>query len=273
MKKFEGMLFCTDLDGTLLNSRREISPENMAAIEYFKSEGGYFTFITGRMPYYARDIYNVVKPNAPVGCINGGGIYDYTAEKYLWAQTLAPDVLELVDYVHGHIEGMGSQVNTLEKLYFYAENAAMEVFRRETGVPDLAWDPSYIDLPIAKIIFGDGDMDHMDRLTRLLQEHPRAGEFGFVRSEKWLYEIVPYGISKANALKRLAPMLNVDMARTIAIGDYNNDTEIIRAAGLGVAVENAVPEVKAAADLVTVHHDSHAIATIISALDSGEIEI
>ncbi len=273
MKKFEGILLCTDLDGTLLGSDGEVSRENLKAIEYFKAEGGCFTFITGRMPYYAGDIYNAIKPNAPVGCINGGGIYDYTAGTYLWAQTLSPDVLELVEYIHEHVECVGSQVNTLDRVYFYAENEAMERFRRETGVPNLSWEASYIDRPIGKIIFGDGDTDKMERVAQLLKGHPRAEEFSFVRPARWLYEIVPCGISKASVLSRLAPMLNIDMARTIAIGDYNNDIEILRAAGLGVAVENAVPEVKAVADLVTVHHDSHAISAIISALDSGEIKI
>ena len=50
MKKFEGILLCTDLDGTLYRNDKSISPENRKAIEYFKREGGCFTFITGRMP-------------------------------------------------------------------------------------------------------------------------------------------------------------------------------------------------------------------------------
>ena len=73
MKKFEGILFCTDLDGTLLRSDKTLSKRNLEAIEYFKSEGGLFTFVTGRMPCTALNLYNTVKPNAPIGCINGGG--------------------------------------------------------------------------------------------------------------------------------------------------------------------------------------------------------
>ena len=57
MKKFEGMLFCTDLDGTLYTGDKRVSKENLEAIEYFKSEGGLFTFITGRVPVTAMDIY------------------------------------------------------------------------------------------------------------------------------------------------------------------------------------------------------------------------
>ena len=53
MKKFDGILFCTDLDGTLLESDHKISKENIEAIRYFQSEGGLFTFLTGRMPFCA----------------------------------------------------------------------------------------------------------------------------------------------------------------------------------------------------------------------------
>ena len=83
MKKFKGILICTDLDGTLLNSQGKISKENLDAIEYFKANGGLFTFITGRLPYFSSDVYDIINPNAPFGCINGGGIYDHREGKYL----------------------------------------------------------------------------------------------------------------------------------------------------------------------------------------------
>ena len=72
-------------------------------------------------------------------------------------------------------------------------------------------------------------------------------------------------------LIKLADILGVDARKTVAIGDYNNDVSMIRAAGVGVAVANAVDEAKAAADIVTVSNEEHAIAKIIGMIDSGEI--
>ena len=66
MKKFNGILMCTDLDGTLLRNDKTISRENKEAIEYFKSEGGLFTFITGRMPSYVSDIYREFEDREPL---------------------------------------------------------------------------------------------------------------------------------------------------------------------------------------------------------------
>ena len=53
------MLFCTDLDGTLYNDEKTVSKQNLDAIEYFKSEGGLFTFITGRVPATSKDICSI----------------------------------------------------------------------------------------------------------------------------------------------------------------------------------------------------------------------
>ena len=61
------------------------------------------------------------------------------------------------------------------------------------------------------------------------------------------------------------------MSRTVAIGDYNNDISMIKAAGVGIAVANAVEEAKAVADIVTVSNEEHAIAKIIEGIERGEI--
>ena len=273
MKKFEGILICTDLDGTLLSDDKTISKENLDAIERFKSGGGIFTFITGRMPFTAAGIYDQAKANAPYGCINGGGLYDPTQKKYLWRQELDPSALELVDYVDSQIDGIGIQTNTFDRAYFYHDNSAMQYFREVTGLPNTVKHYRDVDEPLAKIIFGDDDEEHITRAAELLASHPRASEFDFIRSEKRLYEILPPNTNKGTVLPILAKHVGVDMCRTIAVGDYNNDVGMLKAAGLGIAVANAVKEAKEAADLITVSNEEHAIAQIISDIESGQITI
>ena len=114
MGKFEGILICTDLDGTLYRNDKSISNENKEAIEYFKSEGGYFTFVTGRMPFYAIDSYEAVRPNAPIGCINGGGLYDYEKGKYIWTEELPQGVTELIKAVDESCDGASIQVSLFD---------------------------------------------------------------------------------------------------------------------------------------------------------------
>ena len=107
-----------DLDGTLLNSKRIVSEENARAIEYFKSEGGLFTFITGRMPYYSTDAYSKVLPNAPFGCINGGGLYDCDKQEYIWNQEMSREVISMLECVDNELPSVGIQVNTPKNVFF-----------------------------------------------------------------------------------------------------------------------------------------------------------
>ncbi len=263
MNKFKGILLCTDLDGTLLKKDKTVSNENLEAIEYFKTEGGLFTFVTGRAPMFMRTVLEMITPNAPIGCLNGGAIYDLEKGKYIWQKPISTDVLELVRYIDERVSDVGIQVVTYDRIYFCRENYAMERFRQLTGTPRFNAEFDEVPQPFGKILFGDGDPDKITRIKELLDSHPRAAEFDYIRSEKSLYEILPKGVSKGSVLIKMAEILGIDMKNTVAVGDYNNDIEMVKAAGLGIAVDNAVAELKAVADRVTVSNEESAIAKII----------
>ena len=270
MKKFDGILFCTDLDGTILKSDRTISKENLDAIEYFKSEGGKFTFITGRMPFFASQFYDIIRPNAPVGCINGGGLYDYKKGEYIQTTELSKKVFELIDVIYDNFPNIGIQVNTFHKVYFYRDNQAMQDFRKLTRLPDLVKHYREVTEPIAKIVFVSNNDAELLATQKMLEEHPLAEDFTFVRAEKTLFEILPRKMGKHRALEALAEAFS-NITKTIAIGDYNNDITMLKAANLGIAVANATPDTKKVADLVTVSNEEHAIARVIEDLSNGNL--
>jgi Cof subfamily protein (haloacid dehalogenase superfamily) len=271
MKKFEGMLFCTDLDGTLLSSDKTISARNRQAIDYFKSEGGLFTFITGRVPKTSNKIYEMVNPNAPYGCINGGGIYDPVQNKFLWKTILPREALELVADVDRLLPEIGIQLNAEENIYFNKDNGAMVKFRQATGVPKITCHYNDVTEPILKVVFGHDEEKQIEMLAEFLNNHPKALNYDFIRSERKLYEILPKGVSKGTLLCKMADILGISPDKTIAIGDYNNDVSMIKAAKLGVAVSNAVEEAKAAADYITVSNNEDAIWHVVDLLDRGEL--
>ena len=269
MGKFDGILICTDLDGTILKNDKTISPENLNAIEYFKSEGGYFTFITGRMPYYAIDMYNLIKPNAPIGCVNGGGVYDYNEQKYIWTSTMPSGVNKLIEMIDRELPSVGINVSTFYKTYFAKDNAAMQRFRAAAKLPNLVKHYTEVDEPIGKIIFATNIEEEIQAVHKMLLSHPDADKFDFIRSERSLFEILPKGISKGIAIKKLAEYLNIDISKTVAIGDYDNDISMFSAAGIGIAVSNACENAIRAADYVTVSNEEHAIAKVISDIENG----
>ena len=104
----------------------------------------------------------------------------------------------------------------------------------------------------------------------MLKAHPLANNFDFIRSEKTLFEILPKGISKGTSITKLCKHLNLDVSRTIAIGDYNNDVPMFYEAGVGIAVSNACKDALKAADFVTVSNEEHAIAKVICDLENGK---
>ena len=270
MGKFDGILICTDLDGTLYKNDKTISARNREAIEYFKSEGGYFTFITGRLPYYSMDAYNSVNPNVPFGCINGGGLYSGADGKYIWHCEMSRDVLEPVEYIDERFLGIGIQVCCLERTYFAADNEMTEKFCKRTGLPKLICNYREVSEPIGKIIFSSEDSDVLAEIERAVKAHPMAVKFDFVRSEKTLFEILPKGVNKGLALMKLTEYLNADINKTVAVGDFDNDVEMLKAAKLGIAVANASKSALDVADAVTVTNEEDAIAEIIYGIESGK---
>lgn len=269
MGKFDGILICTDLDGTLYKNDKTISKENKEAIEYFKGEGGLFTFVTGRMPYYSKQAYRAVAPNAPFGCVNGGGVYDGATGKYVWSMPVADGIFELIEGVDRAFDRVGIQVCTFDNTYFSKENEVTVRFRRETGLPNLPRHYRDVTEPVAKVLFCTEREEELLAVERTLLSHPMADRFDFVRSERTLFEILPKGVSKGLSIEKLTECLGIDRGKTVAVGDYDNDVPMLRAAGLGIAVANACPAAKEAADAVTVSNEEHAVARLIYDIEKG----
>lgn len=273
MKKFEGVLLCTDLDGTLLRADKSVSKENIEAIRHFQREGGRFTFVTGRVPTAARGIYDAVRPNAAIGCFNGGGIYDFESDTFLRFTELGREGMELTALADREMPEVGIQVNTARCVYFCKDNEAMIRFRRVTGLPNLTCHYTDVKDPIAKVIFLHMEDEVLKRLASLFAAQPQAAALDFIRSEETIYEILPKGSSKGKALLQLAEIYGIDPSRTVAVGDFDNDASMLSAAGVGVAVANASEKAKRAADRITVSNEEHAIAKIIEDIETGRIAL
>ncbi len=267
MRKFEGVLIVTDLDGTLLRNDKSLSEENLRAIRYFQKEGGLFSFVTGRVPRGAKAVAETVKPNAPCGHGNGGVIYDHVACKTLWSRTLPASAVQLVEDTAAHFPTVGVILCTEDTAYFQRRNAASDKFRSDEGFDDVTGNICTITEPLTKAMFVDNDEQTLLAVAAYLAAHPLAEEFYFIRTDAAYYEALPKGVSKGGQIARLSDLTGVPVSRIIAVGDNDNDASMLKAAGVGVAVANASAAAKRAADRVTVSNEEHAIARIIKELD------
>ena len=108
-----------------------------------------------------------------------------------------------------------------------------------------------------------GESDRLDAFQQKF-ECKLAEKFTTVRSQPYIFEVMPQNITKATGLKELAQKLRISRTDIMAIGDALNDLEMLKAAGFSVAMGNASPEVKAAADLVTGSNDDASVAQAIA---------
>ncbi len=271
MGKFDGILLCTDLDGTLLTEDKRVSDENKRAIEYFKSEGGYFTFITGRITYGARLMLEYVQPNIPIVCFNGAGIYDFDKDELIWGRYLDKDAAKVLEYVESRMD-IGIVVCIDDSVRLCKINKWVEKYFMDENPPFEKIDYRNITEPWKKVLMML-DSDDMNKIKKIIADSEFADTYDYTQSSPNYYEILPKGATKGTGLLRLAELTGIDRNKIIAVGDNENDMSMFNIAKIGVAVSNASDDVKAAADIITVSNEQHAIAQIISDLDNNIITV
>lgn len=272
MGVFDGILLCTDLDGTLFTNDKRVSEENSRAIEHFKAEGGKFAFATGRVPRGAALAAEYAKPNTPIICYNGAGIFDYSDSRLLWHRTLDYSVFDAVDMVCERLPQVGLEICTTKSIFYSRENNVTRESRDMQNFDDNPIEYRDITEEIIKIVFMM-EQQYMPDIRRILAESEYAGEYTFSQSSDKYYEILPKGSTKGQAMLELARMLGIDGDRVVAMGDNENDIDMIRRAKVGIAVANAAKEVLSAADYIMVDNEHNAVAAVIEALEMGKIKL
>lgn len=269
MGKFDGILLVSDLDATLLTNDKRISEGNRAAIDRFVAEGGRFTFITGRSPIGTSSVFAQYTPDALVGCLNGGAVYDARTKQYTWSLPLDPRAEVLVDYVIDRFPDIGVALNGFKEVWIQKNNPLTDVYRKLESLPYVEKTYREVADRMAKVLLIIEE-EQIPALKQALAEHPLAEQFDFIQSTSVYYEILPKGAGKGALLLRIADMMGIPHDRTVAVGDNCNDVSMLRAAALGVAVANSTPEAKAAADLIlTATNEENAVAQLIGLLETG----
>ena len=270
MGKFDGVLMVSDLDGTLLNSQSQISQKNRDAIEYFESEGGHFTYISGRVARCLAPILQKMTPPIPVGC-NNGRVSDPHTEEWIDFEAMSLDVLPLVEDILAQFPDAGLVIMGKKHIYFSKCDPIADRFREIVGLPERYDWITDIKEPFCKVLF-TYPADRFEELRAAVDKHPLSANYELVRSDPKYYEVMPKGCNKGHALESLAAYLHISPERTISVGDNENDISMFQKAHIGIAVANAAPKAKEAADMVLgVTNNDGAIAEIIRQLDEGEL--
>jgi Cof subfamily protein (haloacid dehalogenase superfamily) len=201
-------------------------------------------------------------------CANGAVVYDSATDRILSARTLSAEVLvELAEVATRIIPGAGLAV---ERVGRSAHDAATPGFLSSPGY-EHAWlnpDNTEVSLedvlsaPAVKLLIRKADARSSDMAAALAPHVGLQGDLTY-STNNGLIEVVPLGISKATGVDEVAAPLGIAAGDVVAFGDMPNDIPMLLWAGLGVAMGNAHPEAKAAADEVTTPNSDDGLARVL----------
>ncbi len=245
MGKYDGILICSDLDGTLCDSNKEFSGENIDALNYFIQNGGRFSLSTGRSPQYAKKLEEKgIYCNAPIIALNGAMIYDISNEKILYHN---PMDFEKISSIKEFVE---ENEIYCHDILFHSKNTVDSYEKIEGRI-------------LYKVVFACKTCESAKILRNNL-EKKYSQDFSIINSWDTGVEILDKKSTKGECILKMREFLDID--KIVSVGDYENDISMLRNADISYAVANAIPEVKEAATKVTVSNDENALAVIISEL-------
>lgn len=262
-KSYEGVVLLSDMDGTLLDSQGNVSMGNRTAIREFISAGGRFGIATGRSHLNFEAFLTGVEVNAPCILYNGCALYDREEKRFLELSTLPLEKLSpYLQYCLEAFPGLMVQVYCPDMCYIISDEGRSEREVVENHKPNrFCAMEEILDQPWIKLLIS-GEPAHLRSLEGEIGSFGLGMEISWVYSQDRYLEILPIHVSKGSMLKKLKDSLGSGF-RIYAVGDYNNDIEMLEAADVGIATENALPSVKVVADALTVSNDESAIAHII----------
>lgn len=259
-------LLALDIDGTLTNTEKDITPDTLRKIIEAQEKGHIVAIASGRpLPGIRKiaDTLELKKYGGYVLAFNGGRIVDYKTGDIVYQACLDNDVVrDIYDYCLTAACGMvtydGDRVITGTNIDGYMTFEAginhMEIMRIYNF-------KEYIDFPLNKCLL-TADPHRAEVIEKELTE--RFGDkVTIFRSEPYFVEIMPQNVHKATSLERLLSVLDMDESNLVACGDGYNDLTMIEYAGVGVAMANAQDIVKKHADYITLSNDEDGLVPVI----------
>lgn len=254
-----------DLDGTLLDDKKNISQENLEAIKYAIEKGVYVCIASGRSIESTKKYWTKAGASRYMIYSNGAGILDCQENENISVLTIEKDItLKLFNYAVKN--GICVRLDTpygryITDMLYNVSNTEMELteeiekFLNENKIVQL----SFVHVAKEKIDdlveFFNNTINHELKIEDLFTTG--------LNNEFFAMNVVNTSVSKGNAIAGLCKFLKIDLKDVIAMGDGLNDISMLSTVGLGVAMGNATSEVKLAAKEITCTNNENGVAKII----------
>ncbi|WP_276948858.1 Cof-type HAD-IIB family hydrolase [Acetatifactor muris] len=255
-----------DIDGTLTNSNKEISPATGAGIRKVLESGHLVVLASGRPAYGMRRYAGELELKKYGGYLlshNGARIVACGTGEVVYQKAVPGDLLPvLYEFAQKHDCGLATHSeDTVISAFAPDQYVTLEAHINDMPIMQPEDFVEYVNFPVYKC-FMTAEAERAAMLEKKLQE--RCGTRAAAgRSEPFFIEIVSASVDKGDSLGKLMEMLGIKRENVICCGDGFNDLSMIRYAGLGVAMGNAQPVLKEAADYVTAGNDEDGVAEVI----------
>ncbi len=261
--KFDKVLIASDYDGTLYNAQGIITPQVKEKIAYFISNGGKFTVSTGRS-FQGFHAYDKSYINAPVLLANGAMAFDYESDMISFINPVGEEIFDALRDLHKSFSSASIEMYSLFNS-FVINNCptSSRHFTSQSISFSEVNDPSQAEAPWAKVMIYSENQS-LEIQNFLKSEHPYVR---YLPTKGQYIEIMGSGVDKGTGLLKLADYLEIPHNRVYAVGDGENDIEMLVAAECGFVPCNGSEEALSVADRVVRSNDDGAVAHVIEILD------
>lgn len=267
-------LLCMDMDGTLLNTKGEISKRNIETIKRAHEKGVKVTICTGRIFTSARYYADLIGIKVPIIATNGSYIREKDRDEIIYKSVLGKrkceDILKVLKKYEIFPHFNTPDIVFTEKIIYSSQSYAnMNKSLPKNRQIEIQVVEDWTDIfnkyeeEILKCICIDENMEKVKAAKKELQSNK---ELEVVSSRMDNFEVMSNGVSKGRAVEVLAGFYNIKQNEIMCIGDNENDISMIRYAGIGVAMGNAEEFVKDAANYITATNDDDGVAKAIEKL-------
>ena len=264
---FSNILLITDLDGTLLPHSKIISDTDIKNIKSFTDNGGHFSIATGRPFQSAEKYLEVLSVNAPAILYNGSCIFDSKSDKSNWCRYLNKNSRELISDVLKRFPEASAEILTADNVYAIQINDTERYHMSITNNIAVESTLENVGDKWLKALFAM----EPERINELIDyiDKEKYKDISFVQSCRFFYEMLPQNISKGYALKILKEQFGYKDYTIVAVGDYDNDIEMLGYADISFATANANDNVKKIVDFVLEEScEDNAISAVIKYINT-----
>lgn len=261
IERLDVRLIALDLDDTLLNDNREITPMTVDALRECAERGIYVVLCSGRAEDAIRPFVRTLEIAGKesgrfIIAINGCSIFDLHTRTQIFCRKVSPDILLRANQI-AEAHGLRSEVYTPDTIYYREETKWTKLDVDLCGLKGRRIEnyEDFLGKGFTKMLV-PGEPSELLSLQKILRDEFKDRAVIFT-SKPYFLEILPPECGKGEAVAWLAAHIGIPVSMTMGFGDSMNDESLIRMAGYGVAMRNGLAEIKRIADFVTENDNNH----------------